>query len=135
MTRPLLTAVVLLAALAGCPDKPAAGSAPALAAPDAAAVAPTPPRPPGSPADRSCQAAADCEAVGCACACSGPPSGVMRREDAVNRADADRWYKEHGCKRSDGACPDLACPPARVDCLGGACQIVYGPSSAGRASP
>ena len=131
----LCLAVALLAAFA-CqkPTVAAVASDAADATATGPATVPTTPREvprPGSPPDRSCRTAADCEAVGCECGCSG---GVSLREDAVNRADAERWYKERGCSKPT-KCDPVICPPSRLDCVGGACHVVFGETGAGGAGP
>ena len=124
-----LAVLAVMVALAGCkqpaspgpttggPPTAKGGEGGAPKGPDIAAL----PRPTGI--DRSCQAAADCEAVGCECGCTG--GGVALREDVVNRKDAERWYKDRGCSRP-GSCGAAACPASRLDCVGGVCHAVWG---------
>ncbi len=115
----MVTAVGL--SLPACQDK-ASGDGPSSYKPPPVA------KPPPAPAvDRSCTSAADCEAVACECTCSGG-EGVGLREDAVLEKDAERWYQERGCPKP-GTCAKVACPPSRVECVGGACHLVYGPPS------
>lgn len=71
----------------------------------------------------ACRSAADCEGVGCACDCS--TGGVGRREEAVPKSAAARWYREHDCTRPE-RCTSVPCPESRLECLGGRCHIVYG---------
>ncbi len=75
------------------------------------------------PDSSACRVATDCEAVGCVCDCSG--GGVGRRDEAVPKAAAAQWYREHDCARP-GRCLPGACPASRLECLGGRCHIVYG---------
>lgn len=109
---------LLLAASLGC-------TAPG---PAASEDKPGPPRvaPPAKPVmagSGACEAAADCEAVGCECACTG--GGLGLREEAVLKADVARWYEQRGC-RKPGTCASAPCPPSRLACVGGACHVVYG---------
>ena len=124
MKRPALLLFAGLS-LAACQKPSAAG---ATEAPKPPATDPrlteAPPRPQGI--DRGCEKAADCRAVGCACGCSG---GVGLREDVVSLASVDRWYKERGCA-APATCDKAACPPSKVDCVGGACHVVYGEAGA-----
>ena len=117
-----VVAVLLLAlGLCGCQEKSGGGEGggPSSYKP------PVVDKPPPAPAvDRTCAAAADCEPVACECSCSGG-EGISLREDAVLRKDVDRWYKERGCSKPT-TCPKVTCPPSRVECLGGACHVVYG---------
>jgi hypothetical protein len=121
-------ALLLLAAvsLAGCP-KPQVVDTPGPAKPPTAdpRLTEAPPRPQGI--DRGCEKTADCQAVGCDCGCSG--GGVGLREDVVSLASVARWYQERGCT-APTSCNKVLCPPSRVDCVGGACHVVYGEAGA-----
>jgi hypothetical protein len=126
MIRTCLAVLAVVLALVGCKEPsastPAAGgeASGTGSAPPAPTLPPVP-RPVGI--DRGCETAADCEAVGCECACSGV--GVSLREDVVDRKDAERWYKDRGCAKP-GRCLQAACPISKVDCVGGVCHVVYG---------
>jgi hypothetical protein len=114
------------ASLVAC-QKPQAASAPEAPKPPVTDphLTEAPPRPQGI--DRGCEKAADCRAVGCECGCSG--GGVGLREDVVSLASVDRWYQERGCT-APTTCDKAPCPPAKVDCVGGACHVVYGEAGA-----
>lgn len=131
MTRLASMVAVLLLALplCGCQDKAGAGGVSGSGGEGGGGPSSFKPpvvdkAPPAPAVDRTCTTAADCEAVACECTCSGG-EGLGLREDAVLRKDVDRWYKERGCSKPSG-CPEAKCPPSRVDCVGGACHVVFG---------
>lgn len=98
---------------------------------DAATLAESVDERPAARAGGSCASAGECVAVGCACGCTG---GVGLREAAVPAAEEARWYRERGCSQPS-SCATAPCPPARLDCIGGSCHLVFGeaPSVAGGA--
>jgi hypothetical protein len=110
----------MVLAVSACQDKATGGEA----GPSSYKPPPVEKPPPAPVVDRNCASAADCEAVACECSCSGG-EGLSLREDAVLRREAERWYKERGCSKPS-TCPKVTCPPSRVDCVGGACHLVYG---------
>ena len=121
--RRLATTVVwaMVLALAGCQER---GDGQGGGVTGSTKPPPVEKPPPAPAVDRNCSSAADCEPVACECSCSGG-EGISLREDAVLRKDAERWYKERGCSKPS-SCPKVTCPPSRVDCVGGACHVVYG---------
>jgi hypothetical protein len=67
---------------------------------------------------RTCDAAADCVPVGCACHCSG--CGGFSSEDIVNKTCEDLWYERHACEK-EKMYLEVCCQPRTLVCEKGLC--------------
>jgi len=73
---------------------------------------------------RTCDTAADCVPVGCACHCSG--CGGFSSEDIVNKKYEDLWYESHACEK-DRMCLEVCCQPLTLICENALCGSTTGP--------